>query len=58
MDASGAQEVLMPMVQPKSLGMKLIDGKKWALNFLRIQDRHKRDFCLGPTHEEVITDLN
>ena len=39
------------------MGRNSIDGKKWDQNCLRIQDRHERDFCLGPTHEEVITDL-
>ena len=57
MDASGAQEVLMPMVQPKELWEETQRWKKMGPELLRIQDRHKRDFCLGPTHEEVITDL-
>ncbi|MDA7642364.1 proline--tRNA ligase [Gammaproteobacteria bacterium] len=57
MDASGAQEVLMPMVQPKELWDETNRWKKMGPELLRIQDRHKRDFCLGPTHEEVITDL-
>ena len=57
MDASGAQEVLMPMVQPKELWEETQRWEKMGPELLRIQDRHKRDFCLGPTHEEVITDL-
>ena len=57
MDASGAQEVLMPMVQPKELWDETNRWEKMGLELLRIQDRHDRDFCLGPTHEEVITDL-
>jgi len=57
MDASGAQEVLMPMVQPKELWEETQRWKKMGPELLRIQDRHERDFCLGPTHEEVITDL-
>ena len=57
MDASGAQEVLMPMVQPKELWDETNRWEKMGPELLRIQDRHKRDFCLGPTHEEVITDL-
>ena len=57
MDASGAQEVLMPMVQPKELWEETHRWKKMGPELLRIQDRHDRDFCLGPTHEEVITDL-
>ena len=57
MDASGAQEVLMPMVQPKGLWDETNRWEKMGPELLRIQDRHDRDFCLGPTHEEVITDL-
>ena len=57
MDASGAQEVLMPMVQPKDLWEETQRWEKMGPELLRIQDRHERDFCLGPTHEEVITDL-
>ena len=57
MDNSGAQEVLMPMVQPKELWNETNRWKKMGPELLRIQDRHERDFCLGPTHEEVITDL-
>ena len=57
MDASGAQEVLMPMVQPKELWDETNRWEKMGPELLRIQDRHDRDFCLGPTHEEVITDL-
>ena len=57
MDKSGAMEVSMPIVQPAELWQ---ESKRWSQmgpELLRIQDRHKRDFCLGPTHEEVITDL-
>ena len=57
MDSSGAQEVLMPMVQPKELWEETNRWEKMGPELLRIQDRHNRDFCLGPTHEEVITDL-
>ena len=57
MDASGAQEVLMPMVQPKELWQETNRWEKMGPELLRLQDRHERDFCLGPTHEEVITDL-
>ena len=57
MDASGAQEVLMPMVQPRELWEETHRWEKMGPELLRIQDRHERDFCLGPTHEEVITDL-
>ena len=57
MNASGAQEVLMPMVQPRELWEETNRWKKMGPELLRIQDRHERDFCLGPTHEEVITYL-
>ena len=57
MNASGAQEVLMPMVQPRELWEETQRWEKMGPELLRIQDRHGRDFCLGPTHEEVITDL-
>ena len=57
MDQSGAQEVLMPMVQPKELWEETKRWDKMGPELLRIQDRHEREFCLGPTHEEVITDL-
>jgi len=57
MNASGAQEVLMPMVQPKELWLETKRWEKMGPELLRLKDRHERDFCLGPTHEEVITDL-
>ena len=57
MDASGAQEVFMPMVQPKELWEETSRWEKMGPELLRIKDRHERDFCLGPTHEEVITDI-
>ncbi|MFL2735011.1 MAG: proline--tRNA ligase [Gammaproteobacteria bacterium] len=57
MDASGAQEVFMPMVQPKELWNETKRWEKMGPELLRIKDRHERDFCLGPTHEEVITDI-
>tara|TARA_B100000795_G_scaffold267958_1_gene253869 strand:- start:1343 stop:2623 length:1281 start_codon:yes stop_codon:yes gene_type:complete len=57
MDASGAQEVFMPMVQPKELWEETKRWEKMGPELLRIKDRHDRDFCLGPTHEEVITDI-
>ena len=57
MDTSGAQEVFMPMVQPKELWNETNRWEKMGPELLRIKDRHNRDFCLGPTHEEVITDL-
>ena len=57
MNASGAQEVFMPMVQPKELWEETSRWEKMGPELLRIKDRHERDFCLGPTHEEVITDI-
>ncbi len=57
MDKSGAQEVLMPTMIPSKLWKETGRWEKYGPELLRIKDRHKRDFCLGPTHEEVITDL-
>lgn len=57
MDKSGAQEVLMPVVQPAELWQDSGRWEQYGPELLRINDRHQRDFCLGPTHEEVITDL-
>lgn len=57
MDKAGAQELLMPVVQPAELWEESGRWKQYGGELLRIKDRHERDFCLGPTHEEVITDL-
>jgi prolyl-tRNA synthetase len=57
MDRSGAQEVSMPVVQPAELWQESGRWEQYGPELLRIQDRHQRDFCLGPTHEEVITDI-
>jgi len=57
MNKSGAQEVLMPVVQPAELWEESGRWEKYGPELLRIADRHQRAFCLGPTHEEVITDL-
>ncbi len=57
MNRSGAQEVLMPYVQPAELWQESQRWEKMGPEMLRLQDRHARDFCLGPTHEEVITDI-
>ncbi len=57
MNAAGAQEVLLPMVQPADLWEESGRLKKYGPELLRFQDRHGRESCLGPTHEEVITDL-
>ncbi len=57
MDRSGAQELLMPAVQPAELWEESGRWQKYGGELLRINDRHGREFCVGPTHEEVITDL-
>lgn len=57
MDKSGAMEVSMPVVQPAELWHESGRWEDMGPELLRFQDRHQRDFCLGPTHEEVITDL-
>lgn len=57
MNASGAQEISMPVVQPAELWQESRRWEQYGPELLRIQDRHQRDFCLGPTHEEVITSL-
>ncbi len=57
MDAAGAQEVLMPAVQPAELWEESGRWGKFGPELLRFSDRHDRAFCFGPTHEEVITDL-
>ena len=57
MDAAGALEVLMPAVQPAELWKETGRWFQYGGELLRVKDRHNRDFCIGPTHEEVITDL-
>ncbi|BAU49032.1 prolyl-tRNA synthetase [Sulfurifustis variabilis] len=57
MDRAGAQEVLMPAVQPAELWQESGRWEKYGPELLRLKDRHHREFCFGPTHEEVITDL-
>lgn len=57
MNAAGALEVLMPVVQPSELWEESKRWQQYGPELLRINDRHGRAFCLGPTHEEVITDL-
>ncbi|WP_086933240.1 proline--tRNA ligase [Agarilytica rhodophyticola] len=57
MNKSGAMELLMPVVQPAELWQESGRWAQYGPELLRIADRHQRDFCLGPTHEEVITDL-
>lgn len=57
MDRSGALELLMPVVQPAELWQESGRWEQYGPELLRFADRHQRPFCLGPTHEEVITDL-
>lgn len=57
MDAAHAQEILMPMVQPADLWSESGRWNQYGKELLRFKDRHEREYCLGPTHEEVITDL-
>lgn len=57
MENAGVVEVLMPVVQPADLWVETGRWDKYGGELLRVKDRHNRDFVLGPTHEEVITDL-
>ncbi len=57
MNRAGAQEVLLPAVQPAELWQESGRWDFYGKELLRIRDRHQRDYCFGPTHEEVITDL-
>lgn len=57
MNAAGAQELAMPMMQPAELWQESGRWEQYGPELLRLLDRHQRDFCLGPTHEEVITDI-
>jgi prolyl-tRNA synthetase len=57
MDRAGAQEVLLPIASPAELWRETGRWDVYGKELVRFKDRHDRDFCLGPTHEEVITDL-
>ena len=57
MDAAGGQEVMMPILQPGELWQESGRWSAYGAEMMRMKDRHGRDFCLGPTHEEMITDL-
>lgn len=57
MDRAGAQEILMPAVIPAELWQESGRWEHYGRELLRFKDRHERDFCFGPTHEEVVTDL-
>ena len=57
MNAAGALEVLMPAIPPAELWQESGRWEEYGPELLRLKDRHQREFCVGPTHEEVITDL-
>jgi len=57
MNAVGAVEIMMPLIQPAELWHETQRWDKYGRELLKIKDRHDRDFCFGPTHEEVITDI-
>ncbi|QKE42291.1 MAG: proline--tRNA ligase [Ferrovum myxofaciens] len=57
MNRSGAQEVLMPVIIPAELWQETGRWDKFGPQMLKMKDRHERDFCFGPTHEEVISDI-
>ena len=57
MNKSLAQELLMPVAQPAELWQESGRWEEYGPELLRFKDRHERDFCLGPTHEEVITNI-
>jgi len=57
MNRAGAQEVLMPTLLPAELWLETGRWNLYGKELFRIKDRHERDFCLGPTHEEIVTDL-
>ena len=57
MDKSGAQELLMPAIQPAELWQESGRWEQYGPELLRLKDRHDREFCFGPTHEEIITNL-
>ena len=57
MDATGAQEILMPAIQPEELWMESGRWNDYGPELMRLRDRHDHGFCLGPTHEELVTAL-
>jgi len=57
MDAKGGQEVLLPIIQPGELWRESGRWDVYGPEMFRLRDRHDREFCLGPTHEEIVTDL-
>ncbi len=57
LDQAGCQELMLPIIQPAELWLESGRWNVYGKELFRLQDRHERDFCLGPTHEEIITDL-
>lgn len=57
MDRAGAQEIFMPAVQPAELWKESGRWEQYGKELLRFRDRHNREYCIGPTHEEVVTDI-
>jgi prolyl-tRNA synthetase len=57
MDAKGGQEVMLPIIQPAELWKETGRWSVYGDEMFRLKDRHQREFCLGPTHEEIVTDL-
>jgi prolyl-tRNA synthetase len=57
MNAAGAIELVMPAVQPAELWQESGRWEQYGPELLRVKDRHQRDFCIGPTHEEVVSDI-
>ncbi len=57
MDRQGGQEILLPIMQPAELWLRSGRWHVYGPELFRLKDRHGRDFCLGPTHEEIITEL-
>ena len=57
MDKTGSLEILSSAIQPKELWEESGRWQKYGPELMRFQDRHEREFCLGPTHEEIFTDL-
>jgi prolyl-tRNA synthetase len=57
MNAAGAVELVMPAIQPAELWQESGRWQAYGVELLRMRDRHERDFCFGPTHEEVVTDI-
>lgn len=57
MNKAGGQEVMLPIIQPAELWLESGRWPVYGKELFRLKDRHERDFCLGPTHEEIITDL-